>query len=267
MRTLTPLDNALQDTRSPQDKFLSKVAKKINEVPDLNASNVVGDSFSESLKIPEGVNYGLDYVVQPSLTSNFYLTVFQPSFYKMNNIQAYSLGVGINNINNYGQGLGLPEVDYVVPVYLNIFRLLNNQELTVYGSSVDPFIIYPLGNIEWTNATGFIWENNLNPTTSFDLENFILTRNYNATLGILDFSDTNNTNSNTQITELQYNKILVEASTFGVGLCYDGTGLTTAQKARFNGIFNIAGANALPLNLTLNFKMFGLMASYEPINP
>jgi hypothetical protein len=150
---------------------------------------------------------------------------------------------------------------------LNIFRLLNNQELTVYGSSVDPFIIYPLGNIEWTDATGFIWENNINPTTTFILENYILSRNYDATFGVLDFSDTNNTNSNTQITELQYNKILVEASTFGVGLCYDGTGLTTAQKARFNGIFNIAGANALPLNLTLNFKMFGLMASYEPINP
>lgn len=260
--------NYLANTKSPNEKMVASLVSDVKSLKDnpRNSSIVAGDSFSEPLKIPEGVNYGLGYVVQPSLTSNFYPTIFQPSFLKADNIGAYSLGVGINNINNYGQGFGLPEVDYLVPVYLNIFRFLNNQELTIYGSSVDPFIIHPLGNIAWTDATGFTWENNINPTTDFNLSNFILDRNYDVTLGILDFSDTNNTNSNNKITSAQYTKILTENSTFGIGLCYDGTGLTMDQKTRFDGIFNLAGANTLPLNLTVSFKLFGITASYTPIN-
>jgi hypothetical protein len=265
--TSVPTKNYKLDTSPDQVKWQKSVNERLKENRrGGNSSVIAGDSFSEPLKIPEGVNYGLGYVVQPSLTSNFYPTVFLPSFYKENNVKSYTLGAGINNINNYGQGFGLPEVDYLVPVYLNIFRFLNNQELTIYGSLLDPFIIYPLGNIAWTNATGFTWENNINPTTSFDLEDFMLTRNYDATLDLLDFSNTNSTNSNNKITSLQYTKILTENSTFGIGLCYDGTGLTMDQKTRFDGIFNVAGANTLPLNLTISFKMFGLMASYQPIN-
>jgi hypothetical protein len=230
-------------------------------VPDLNASNTVGDSFNQRLSIPP--NVGTD------VFTGIIFTAFPPSFYKVNNIQSYNIAFGCQPLYNLSQGFGTSVPDFQVDITCRFWRQVSLQKLTPYGSSLDPMMMFPFGKITYSDSLGFNWLNNIDPSFNFDLRDTIQTRRLLYSGGFVsgyDFSNVDNQSFNNKIRQDQYNDLLTSTNTLLVDLAYELGSLTTAQLDKFNGVFNptmYQGGFAF----TISLKMIGLLASYEPINP
>jgi len=275
MRTLTPLDNALQDTRSPQDKFLSKVAKKINEVPDLNASNVVSQKlelFNES-SVPLGLEAGFaNYSAGFIPTFQDYLQ--NPIKYKINNINAITLGT---SITLGGSPIGfstIADTNYSVDMYLSSYLYENQtkQPINFDGSFRQPAKLLSAKTVFTHTKNGAVADVSYTISRPFIDFNFTDYINGRGLIG----SNTDFTVTPEKITQAQYN-LLRDTDTFLYTFFgYDFASyslLTGNNKIHFEQLISgyISGGIFIAPFLTpkvegyLNY--FGLQASYEPINP
>jgi hypothetical protein len=247
MRTLTPLDNALQDTRSPQDKFLSRVAKKINEVPDLNASQNASASFrfwdAESLMLINGGNafryFGSDV--------GYFLQFAQnPSLSKLNNVNAVSLKIDfLLQQKQSAGGFGIiADTNYSVDFYLSLFSKKVNTQIQPNNLQVgrDELLSFKL--------TITHQKDGVNPTLAFSLDrteieinlaDYILSRTLiNVAISpFTNFRPDFNTNPE-KITKEQYDNILSEALGIFAFFGYDNasyTALTGNNKLHFDALF------------------------------
>jgi hypothetical protein len=262
--TLLPENNYQMDTRTPAIKFFNNIANDVKGLKTNTGTNPVSFSLPFTKLMPifqTGVGGFLGN--WQTYTQGIYDLYFGTgrSFegYKLNFVNdivlSVILGISPLNIPN-----NIP--NYSFPIYLNLFKTLQNES----GSIFEPFLLTPLGVINWTTTNGFSCDINQN----YRLSDVIQSRRFDTTYGYSDFSNTNDQNSNDKITSDQYNKLINEANTFVANITYDDTALSPAQITHLNTNLGTAsgspsGFGSYALNLSLIFTYFGLTANYIPI--
>jgi len=262
--TLLPENNYQMDTRNPTIKFLNKVADDVKDLKTNTGTNPVSFSLPFTKLMPifqtgVGGSLGNWQTYAPTFFDLYFGTGRCLESYKLNLVNDITLSVvlGVSILNIPGS---VP--DYSFPVYLNIFKTLQNGEITRSGSTFEPFLIFPLGTIFWTTANGF----SCDLYKTFRLSDYIQTRNFDTTFGYYDFSNTNDTNSNDKITSDQYNKLITTQNTFTTNITFGDSGLTPTQISHLNtnlgtGSGSPSGFGSYALNLSLIFTYFGLTAN------
>jgi len=266
--TLLPENNYQMDTRTPAIKFFNNIANDVKGLKTNTGTNPVSFSLPFTKLMPifqTGVGGGLGnwQTNAPSIYDLYFGTGRSLESYKLSFINDIVLSVvlGVSSLNIPGS---VP--DYSFPIYLNLFKTLQNGQITRSGSIFEPFLLSPLGVINWTTANGFTCDINKN----YRLSDVIQNRRFDTTSGYYDFSNTDSQNSNDKITSDQYNKLINEANTFVVNVTYDDTALSPTQITHLNTNLGTAsgspsGFGSYALNLSLIFTYFGLTANYIPI--
>lgn len=254
MGVMLDLNNYLADTRPEDIQFFDKVAKKLKSREETTNSTVpVTQIFAKPMPINRGYNYSYGYVSTSSVHStDLIFSVNGSNTIRMSQLPELNMVMSCG-IQRIGGAFG-SEPNYSVPLYFTLFA--SNDTITL-----DPLLIYPLGNINWVLiGTSYIWTTT-NPSRNFNLKNYILNRPI-ALNGRPDFSNNNSTNSNYQITKNQYENLVNNLTTsLYANICYDSASMTTNQTNHFDSIWNTGG---FAMSLTLNFIMTGSLASFTP---
>src|SRR5574343_457902 len=254
--TLLPENNYQMDTRHPAIKFLNKVADDVKDLKTNTGTNPVSFSLPFTKLTPifqtgVGGYLGNWQSYAPGIFDLYFGVGRTLESYKLSFVNDVVLSVvlGVSSLNIPGS---VP--DYSFPVYLNLFKVLQNGQLANNGSIFEPFLLTPLGNINWTTANGF----SCDIYKSYRLSDVIQNRRFDTTSGYYDFSNTDDQSANDKITSDQYNKLINEANTFVVNVTYDDTALSPAQITHLNTNLGTAsgspsGFGSYALNLSLIF--------------
>jgi hypothetical protein len=234
---------------------LSKVAKKINEVPDLNASNVFQVERQVLTATTPGSNLGSGHII-PEPFGVGILTLPTVKLAKMSNVRSVKLSMQTNPL--LADGVYDSIADYSVDLYVVILERLTNSRFEDPANMI-PWLCYPIGVANWVDSLN---EFQIVGTQAvLELSDTIPSRRQISATN-WDFSNTDNFNSNSKITQEQYNK-LIGTDNLPVltrNLVANLTPLTAPQQFHAQTFLPV-------FDFSLFFTYFGLQASYEPINP
>jgi hypothetical protein len=175
---VTSLSNPYQDTRSPEDKFFSELARKKNDVPDSNASNVASAKF----RFWDGnSDFGALVLVSDSngfryypADGGFFLNFSQnPTFYKLTNVNAVLLRLSfLLQVLTPPLGFSfVADTNYSVDFYLSLFAVNTDNAI-----QPDSFSIYRDELIS-VKITITHQKDGTNPTIAYSLNRRIVTLN------------------------------------------------------------------------------------------
>jgi hypothetical protein len=269
--TLLPENNYQMDTRTPAIKFFNNIANDVKGLKTNTGTNPVSFSLPFTKLMP------LVYSGVGGIFGNwqgFSFGSFELYFATSNCLESYKLSFvndiilnAVVGIVRAGTGTGSSIADYSFPIYLNLFKILQERNIvSVAGTNGEPLLIYPIGTIKWNNTTGFTCDISKN----FRLSDIIKSRRFIDSASLFDFSNTDDQNANDKITSDQYNKLINDTNVFNANITFDDIGLSPAQITHLEDNllfvpFALDPLNLYTISLSLTFTYFGLTANYIPI--
>jgi hypothetical protein len=241
---VTSLSNPYQDTRSPEDKFFSELARKKNDVPDSNSSTNASANFrfwdGESLAL---FGYANNFRYFPSNVGYFLQFTQNPSVSKLNNVNAATLKIDfLLQQKQSAGGFGIiADTNYSVDFYLSLFsKKVNTQiqpnNLQIGDSELLSVKLTITHQKDGTNATLAF---SLNRTgVEINLTDYITSRSLIDIGGGAFYPDFNSNPE--KITQQQYERILSEPLGIFAFFGYDIDSynlLTGNDKLHFDAIF------------------------------
>jgi hypothetical protein len=275
MATITELDNAYQDTRDPQVRFLSKVKtdndkRKFENTNSSIISNTVLDILKVSTTAPAFLTDDSGFYYSTFLSGRS--TIPNPlEDLKTANIQDIVL-----SISTYADFLEFP-LGYVPPVISNFsldFYLSLLIATTQTGNYSETFINGGGADVRAMSIKftfNFFLNNELNftitqPNRSFRLSDTISGRQVTSN-GFPDF-----TSNPTKLTQAQYEKLKTNKTQLFSMFGYDGgqySALSTNQQQLIDEFFlndPLLGIRIFGIGVDATISHFGSLASYVPIN-
>jgi len=274
---LTNINNALQDVRNPETKFLNRIHEKLNEnnytnasvIPTLTLDLVELNSLKPQTNL---INIGDGFFYTTFLQGQNFLP--RPiTNYKTNSIKDINLALNVfvdaPDTGGYTPPVGI--TDFVIDFYVSL-HILAISDGNLFSSRINGGVVNSRAltipfrlNISALNPLRFTITNS---ARSFRLSNYIESRGWLN--GQPDF-----TTNPTRITQSQYNQLLNQdnmlLTMFGFDLGQFNA-LSASNKLLFDDFFN-NGIGSFPnttqlfgfgVQATINY--FGLLASYVPIN-
>jgi hypothetical protein len=251
---VTSLSNPYQDTRSPEDKFFSELARKKNDVPDSNSSSIFQVERQVLTGLVPGTDLGNKHIV-PDPFGVGILTLPTIKLAKLSTVRSLKLSIQANP--TLADGVYTSIADYSVDLYVVILERLTDSRFEDPADMI-PWLCYPIGVANWVDSLNEFQIVNTQPV--LELSDTIPSRRQISPTN-WDFSNTDNFNSNSKITQEQYNK-LIGSNTLPVltrNLVPNFTPLTAPQQTHAQTFLPV-------FDFSLFFTYFGLMASYTPIN-
>lgn len=276
-----PKDNYLTNSKPRGEELIEEIQKQtINKgkIPVNSPITVIQDFFVESVFFENSGVTHIPLMFEQALNTKYYLPgtgvsqntiILAPIRYRMALVRDIIMAFDVSLIN---VGSGFPPVadsSYSINFYLSVSLLDIVDGLEVFGAA-EPLFSYPVQfNYDKNTDTWSV----TNPNVDFYLADFISERLSVDVSGTLvpDFSNTVMNNSNTQITQNQFNDLRNTNNTLAgfLGVADDElAALSAGNNTHFEFYFNtsaVSGTVFLAPRVNCRLIYSGVAANFNPL--